>query len=160
VDLFPEFAYRLGRTDVASAPGPYGLLTQGRWRDAADYWRYCPYERAMALAEGPDPAARLAALAELDALGAVPLARIVRRRLRDQGVAAPRGPAQTTRANPAGLTSRQLEVLELLAEGLSDAEIAGRLVLSVRTASNHVAAVLDKLGVHTRAEAADAFRQN
>jgi DNA-binding NarL/FixJ family response regulator len=43
----------------------------------------------------------------------------------------PRGPADT-RANPPGLTARQLEVLALLREGLSDAEIAKRLVLSVR----------------------------
>lgn len=156
-DLFPELAYRLGRTDI-DAPGPFGLLLAGKWREAADYWRDCPYERAMALAEGPDPDARLAALTELDTLGAAPLARIVRRRLRDQGITAPRGPAQTTRSNPAGLTARQLEVLELLGQGLSDAEIAGRLVLSTRTASNHVAAVLDKLGVHTRAEAVETFR--
>jgi DNA-binding NarL/FixJ family response regulator len=49
-------------------------------------------------------------------------------------------------------------VLQLLSEGLSNAEIANRLVLSVRTAANHVAAVLDKLGVHSRAEAVEAGR--
>ena len=157
-DLLPELAYRLHRDGGPEMPGPYGLLTLGRWRDAAEYWRGCPYERAMALAEGPDAEAQLEALAELEALGATPLSRIVRRRLRDQGITPPRGPAQTTRANPAGLTARQLEVAELLAQGLSDAEIAARLVLSVRTASNHVAAVLDKLGVHTRAEAAAVLR--
>lgn len=157
MELLPELAYRLGRTDPP-LPGPYGLLAQGRWREAAELWRECPYERAMAMAESPDTTDVLTALAELDTLGAVPLARIVRRRLRDRGITPPRGPAQTTRANPAGLTARQLEVFELLGQGLSDAEIADRLVLSVRTASNHVAAVLDKLGVHTRVEAAEVFR--
>ncbi len=158
----PELGYWLakaGRPHPGSGEhGPYGLLLAGRWREAARLWRDCPYERALALSESPDPADLLTALNALDALGAAPLARIVRRRLRDLGVTAPRGPASTTRTNPAGLTARQLEVLQLLSEGLSNAEIATRLVLSVRTAANHVAAVLDKLGVHSRAEAVEAGR--
>jgi DNA-binding NarL/FixJ family response regulator len=60
----------------------------------------------------------------------------------------------TTRANPAGLTARQLEVLSLLTEGLTNAEIADRLVVSPRTAEHHVAAVLTKIGASTRREAA------
>ena len=70
------------------------------------------------------------------------------------GVSVPRGPRATTRANPAGLTARQLAVLELLREGLTNAEIADRLVLSVRTVDHHVAAILSKLGVSSRREAA------
>ena len=70
-----------------------------------------------------------------------------------------RGPRATTRANPAGLTERQLDVLELLSEGLTNAQIAERLVLSVRTVDHHVAAVLDKLGVPSRHEAAGAARR-
>ena len=58
----------------------------------------------------------------------------------------PHGPRAPTRANPAGLTARQLEVLSLLAAGLTNAEIADRLVVSPRTAEHHVAAVLAKLG--------------
>jgi DNA-binding NarL/FixJ family response regulator len=54
---------------------------------------------------------------------------------------------------------RQAEVLGLLADGLSNADIANRLVVSVRTAGNHVAAVLDKLGVHSRAEAVARGRE-
>jgi DNA-binding NarL/FixJ family response regulator len=65
----------------------------------------------------------------------------------------PRGPAEGTRHNPAGLTRRQLEVLRLLGEGLTNAQIAGRLVLSVRTVDTHVAAVLAKLGLRSRREA-------
>ena len=63
------------------------------------------------------------------------------------------GPARATRTNPAGLTARQRDVLELLMTGATNAQIAERLVLSVRTADNHVAAVLHKLGVHQRADA-------
>jgi DNA-binding NarL/FixJ family response regulator len=87
-------------------------------------------------------------------LGAEPLARRVMLRMRELGVRVPKGPRKTTRANPAGLTARQLEVLGLVAEGLTNAEIAERLVLSERTAEHHVAAVLTKLGATTRREAA------
>ena len=66
----------------------------------------------------------------------------------------PRGPRESSRANPAGLTARQLEVLSLLADGLTNAEIADRLVVSPRTAEHHVAAVLTKLGAATRRDAA------
>ena len=136
---------------------PYAMLAQGRWRGAEALWRAAgtPYEAAMALAESPDAADRLAALAELDALGAEPLSRVVRLRLRDQGVTRiPRGPTSSTRDNPAGLTDRQVEVVQLLADGLTNSEIAARLVLSVRTVDSHVAAVLDKLGARTRRDVA------
>jgi DNA-binding CsgD family transcriptional regulator len=136
---------------------PYALQATGRWREAAAAWRAagCPYEHAAALADSPEPADLLAALAELDALGAEPLARRVRARLREVGVVRiPRGPVDVTRQNPAGLTERQVEVLRLLRQGLTNAEIAERLVLSVRTVDTHVAAVLAKLGLHSRRDVA------
>jgi DNA-binding NarL/FixJ family response regulator len=143
------------RVPVARPDHPYALQLAGRWQDAVKAWEDAgyPYERAAALAESPAPADQLAAVAELDLLGAVPLAHRIRRRLRAEGTRVPRGPAAATREHPAGLTERQQEVLALLAEGLTNAEIADRLVLSVRTAANHVAAVLEKLGVHSREEA-------
>jgi DNA-binding NarL/FixJ family response regulator len=66
----------------------------------------------------------------------------------------PRGPRPATRAHPAGLTERQVDVLGMLGEGLTNAEIAARLVVSVRTVDHHVSAVLTKLGVPTRRDAA------
>jgi DNA-binding CsgD family transcriptional regulator/tetratricopeptide (TPR) repeat protein len=141
---------------MAESDHPYALLAAGRWREAADRWQRagCPYEYALALADSPDPADMLAALSTLDALGAEPLARRVRRRLKELGVARiPRGPVPSTRDNPAGLTQRQVEVVRLLADGLSNAEIAEHLVLSIRTVDTHVGAVLTKLDARTRREA-------
>src|ERR1700722_17295134 len=101
-----------------------------------------------------DDQSLVAALEIARGLGAEPLERRVVRRMRELGVRVPRGPRTATRSNAGGLTTRQLEVLILLAEGLSNAEIAERLVLSPRTAEHHVAAVLAKLGATTRWEAA------
>jgi len=149
--------------DLTGSPpdNPHTLLAVGRWREAQQAWtaRGYPYEAAAARSESPSPVEQLAALSDLDALGAVPLAQRLRRRLRSRGVSVPRGPAVSTRENPGGLTVRQAEVLGLLADGLSNADIANRLVVSVRTAGNHVAAVLDKLGVHSRAEAVARGRE-
>ena len=142
---------------VDGSQHPYALQTAGHWREAAHAWQTagCPYEHAAALAESPDPADKLTALAALDALGAEPLARLIRAELRGLGVRRiPRGPLAATRENPAGLTERQLQVMRLLVQGLTNPEIADRLVVSVRTVDNHVSAVLDKLGVHTRRQAA------
>jgi len=76
-------------------------------------------------------------------------------RLRGLGVTRlPRRPQPGTLTNPAGLTDRQLEILRLVAAGLSNAEIAQRLVVSTRTVDHHVSAILAKLGVPTRREAA------
>jgi DNA-binding NarL/FixJ family response regulator len=55
--------------------------------------------------------------------------------------------------DPAGLTDREVEVLELVAEGATNAEIAARLGLSVRTVDHHVSAILSKLGARSRREA-------
>jgi DNA-binding NarL/FixJ family response regulator len=72
----------------------------------------------------------------------------------------PRGPRPTTRENPFGLTPRQMEVLVLLAQELTNAEIASRLHLSVKTVDHHVSAVLAKLDVPDREAAAELAQQN
>jgi NarL family two-component system response regulator LiaR len=63
--------------------------------------------------------------------------------------------ARTSLPEPqSGLTSRELEVLQLLAEGKTDAEIAAALFISRRTAATHVRHIYDRLDVSSRAEAA------
>jgi DNA-binding CsgD family transcriptional regulator len=146
-----------GEPVPVSGEHPYTLLASGQWREAATLWQTAgaPYEHALALTHSPDTPDLLAALAIADDLGARPLARRIRARLRALGVARiPRGPSERTRASPAGLTTRQTEVLRLLVQGRTNAEIAGELVLSVRTVDTHVAALLAKLGVRDRRDAA------
>jgi DNA-binding NarL/FixJ family response regulator len=75
------------------------------------------------------------------------------------GYTLPRGKARSTRENVAGLTARQAEVLGLLARGLSNADIADDLFLSLRTVENHVAAVLLKLDVPNRDAAVARARE-
>ena len=60
----------------------------------------------------------------------------------------------TVSSDPVSLTEREREVLKLVAQGLTDAEIADRLVLSAHTVHRHVANVRTKLGVASRAAAA------
>jgi len=62
-------------------------------------------------------------------------------------------PVKRRRAWPAGLTNREVEVLRLLVRGLSNKEIAERLVISRKTAGNHVEHIYTKLGVSNRARA-------
>jgi len=142
--------------DPAQAAEPYASELAGDWAGAAAFWDQagCPYEAALARADSGDEAELRRALDELQALGARPAATIVAGRLRERGVRGlPRGPRPATRENPAGLTPRQLEVLELLAEGMRDSEIAARLVLSERTVGHHVGAILRKLGARNRGQA-------
>jgi ATP/maltotriose-dependent transcriptional regulator MalT len=110
-------------------------------------------ELARAIAErAPSAAVTEAqiALREFERLGAAQqadrTAALLRRLGAADGRSWPRGAGE--------LTKREQEVLSLLAEGLSNAEIADRLVVSRRTAEHHVAKILSKLGLRSRAEAA------
>ena len=132
----------------------------GEARRDATWWRErgFPYEAALALGDADDPAALRQALDELQAMGAAPAATIVARKLRVLGERGlPRGPRRATRANPAGLTPRELDVLALVADGLRNAQIAERLFVSEKTVDHHVSAILRKLGVSSRTEAARKY---
>jgi DNA-binding CsgD family transcriptional regulator/tetratricopeptide (TPR) repeat protein len=139
-------------------PEPYALMIAGEWAAAALAWQKlgAPYERALALADGPEDALR-EALGILEELGAGPLTAIVRQKLRELGARGiPRGPRASTKGNPAGLTRRQVQVLTLLVRGHTNAELAKRLYISAKTVDHHVSSILEKLEVHSRAEAVAA----
>jgi DNA-binding CsgD family transcriptional regulator len=163
-----ELAYWRWRAGLDSqvpsglAAEPYAVQISGDWRRAAELWTEigCPYEAALALADADDEDTLRQAFDELQRLGARPAATIVARRLRERGFrGVPRGPRAATRANPANLTPREVDVLALVAEGLHNAEIAERLYLAEKTVDHYVSAILRKLDVRTRAQAsAEAVR--
>jgi DNA-binding CsgD family transcriptional regulator len=135
---------------------PYRLEMAGDWARASERWATlgCRYSAAFALIDADDESALQRALGELQALGAHPAAAIVARRLRERGALnLPRGQRPATRANPANLTRRELEVLTLVTDGMHNAEIAGRLFLAEKTVGHHVSAILRKLGVSNRVQA-------
>jgi DNA-binding CsgD family transcriptional regulator/tetratricopeptide (TPR) repeat protein len=160
-------AWRM-RAGIVEAPPehaaePYRLELAGDFARAAQAWLDlgCGYNAAVVLCCAGEADGLRWALAEFQRLGARPAAAIAAQRLRELGERdLPRGPRESTRSNPSQLTPRELEVLELVAQGFSDAEIAKRLFLSKRTVHHHVSAILRKLGVNTRAQAAAQFRQS
>jgi DNA-binding CsgD family transcriptional regulator len=167
-----EFAWLLWQagdrdlpTGLKDLAEPYALQIAGDFAGAAAAWRAigCPYEEARALAESDDPDSIRLAVASFDRLGAVPAMKHAIRRLRALGVRdvpqVRRGPRPATRANRANLTRRQAEVLDLVAAGSTNAEIATRLFVSPKTVEQHVSAILAKLGTRTRREAIRRARE-
>lgn len=88
------------------------------------------------------------------------LAAAIRRCAAGEVVVDPSLAAQALRAGPCPLSSRERDVLAACAEGLSTADIAGRLWLSEGTVRNRVSEILGKLGARNRAEAVDIARQH
>jgi DNA-binding CsgD family transcriptional regulator/tetratricopeptide (TPR) repeat protein len=140
---------------------PYRLVVAGEWEEASRLWTDldCPYEAALALHDATEETALRQALKIFTRLGALAAAQLTRHKMRALGIRSiPAGPRAATRADPAGLTRREHEVLELICGGHTNAEIAARLFLSVKTVDHHVSAVLAKLGTPTREAAARAFQ--
>jgi len=143
------------------APEPHSEMIRHDWAAAADLYADVgwEYDRALMLSLLAEEAALSQAIEIARRLEARPLEERVSRQMKQLGMPVPpvrRRPAVT---NPGGLTSRQLEVIELLAKGLTNAEIAERLYVSTRTAEHHVEAILTKLGVTSRREAARRYAE-
>jgi DNA-binding CsgD family transcriptional regulator len=151
--------HRLGRAlpaELTVAP-PHRRLLDGEPAAAAELWAGLsqPYQQALALIDTGEDTGAFRALDLLDRLGAAAVAARVRRQLREHGaVGVPTGPRASTRANPAGLTARQLGVLELVVLGRTNAEIARQLYITPKTVDHHLSAIFAKLGVRSRTEAA------
>lgn len=149
--------HRLGVTvDATGVAEPYQLLLGGECAAAAQVFQRLstPYDAALALIDTMDPAPCREGLDLLDRLGADAVADRVRRELRSRGMTGiPARRRAATLANSVGLTARQVEVLRLLELGLTNAELAERLFLSVKTVDHHVSAILTKLDVGKRRDA-------
>jgi DNA-binding NarL/FixJ family response regulator len=146
---------------VEPAAEPFRLALDGQLAEAARWWQGigCEFEAGVVLMDSEDDALVRSALDLFEALGSKPAARLAADRLRRLGARVPRGPNAATRRNAAGLTGRELEVIALLAEGLRNAEIAERLVISAKTVDHHVSSLLTKLGVTSRQAAAASARR-
>jgi DNA-binding CsgD family transcriptional regulator len=133
---------------------PYELEINGDWQAAVDAWseRGCRYDAALAQLGGDIDAVQ-AALITFRQLGAKAATRRAVHRLATLRGRTPSTRRSDTSSDPHGLTDRQRQVLELLADGRSDAEIAAALHISRKTVGHHVAAILDKLGVDSRTQA-------
>ena len=148
--------------ETGPLPEPFDRELAGDFSGAAALWEEfdSAYHAGLALSASDDGDELLRAHEILLGIGARPAAAIVARTLRERGVRVARGPRADTREHPAGLTKRELEVLGLVAEGLTNAEIATRLVISEKTVGHHVSSILGKLGVGSRYEAAKVASQD
>ncbi|MDX6326283.1 MAG: hypothetical protein QOK15_2637, partial [Nocardioidaceae bacterium] len=153
----------LGEARPASpAPEPWATWLAGDFAAAASRWDAlgCGYDAAMALLDSEGDEHLRDAMSRFENLGADAAVRRTRTKMRALGLrAVPTGARASTREHPAGLTRRENEVLGLLADGLTNEEIARRLVVSARTVDHHVSAVLAKLGVGSRGAAVAQARR-
>ncbi len=162
-----EIAYWLWKADSLSEKPkliakPFQLQIEGKWKEASNAWGelHCPYEQALALSEGEENAMKKA-IEIFEKLGASATVLLIKQKMRSSGIKRiPKGPRQSTKENFAGLTTRQLEVLKLVAHGKSNSEIADNLYISAKTVDHHVSAIFSKLNIHSRIEAAAFLRSN
>ena len=137
---------------------PYQRQLDRDWAGAACLWTDlgCPFEAGMALLGSADEASLRKALWIFTDLSASATARVTRQKMRQLAIRSiPAGPRAATREHPLGLTRREREVLDLICARHTNAEIAGKLFISVKTVDHHVSAVLAKLGAPTRRAAAN-----
>jgi DNA-binding CsgD family transcriptional regulator/tetratricopeptide (TPR) repeat protein len=145
-----------------------GVAQPLSWSDAASMWvtlerpplaAYCRWRQAEALvaigASRTEASVPLRdAYGVASRLGALPLLREIEMLAQRARLDLAPPPAPSAAARPLGLTSREEEVLGLVARGYTDREIAATLVISVKTASVHVSHILRKLGAPNRRAAA------
>jgi len=123
--------------------------------EEADSWEQlgCPYEQALSLFEGGEDDKRRSLLI-IQQLGADAIYEKLKMDMRSSGIKKiPRGLRGSTKANPAQLTNRELDVLQLLKKGIQNKEIAEALFISPKTVDHHISSILFKLDVNSRSKA-------
>ncbi len=163
-DMWERGATAVWLRRTGSDRGPRGIVAEAYQCEldadpsaAARLWQDLgsPYEAALALLASREEEALREAVAIFADLGAAATVRVARQTMRALGFRSiPAGPRTATRAHPMGLTRREQEVLDLIVDGHTNAEIAGQLFISAKTVDHHVSAVLAKLGVPSREVAA------
>ncbi|HEV8505479.1 MAG TPA: response regulator transcription factor, partial [Chitinophagaceae bacterium] len=124
-------------------------------QEEADSWEKlgCPYEQALSLFDGTEDNKRKA-LSIIQQLGAAAIYEKLKMEMRSSGIKKiPRGLRGSTKSNPAQLTNRELDVLQLLKKGIQNREIAEALFISPKTVDHHISSILFKLDVNSRSKA-------
>ncbi len=138
--------------DDAILAKPFQLELQGKFADAALVWRNigAPFEEAMALMHCGHSGI-LSAIEIFTRIGAQKALALANAEARSKGVrGVKRGRYRSANENSVGLTAREVQVLQLVSKGLSNAEIALQLRRSERTVEHHVSAMLGKTQTHNR----------
>ena len=150
--------------DLADLPGPIALELAGDIAGAAQEWRAAGYSYQGMLAwlwtqgDAIEEALRDARQAS-DAMGTSAATEAILRLATQRGIALSdksrkRGPYRASRNHPLGLTGREVDILRMIVDGVSNREIAQRLNRSLRTIEHHVSAILGKMGIENRVQAA------
>jgi DNA-binding CsgD family transcriptional regulator/Tfp pilus assembly protein PilF len=155
-----EFAFWLQKVRKLHLPVEevyegYEINSVTKAHNAAALWAKsgCPYQEALCLFAGKDDDKRKA-ITLVHELGANAVYEKMKSEMRGFGIKnIPRGIRKTTQSNPALLTQRELDVLQLLNEGLQNKEIAARLFISAKTVDHHISSILYKLEVNSRTKA-------
>jgi DNA-binding CsgD family transcriptional regulator/tetratricopeptide (TPR) repeat protein len=158
--LNSEFAFWLQKArkkdlGLSELYEPYKLLKEGKIELAVGFWESagCPFDKAIALFAGGEEDMKNALLI-FQQIGASAVYEKIKMEMRAGGIKKiPRGLRESTKANPAQLTNRELDVLHLLQKGIQNKEIAGALFISPKTADHHISNILFKLDVNSRAKA-------
>lgn len=154
---FAFWLYKSRKTKLAIKEPytPYKYILENKITNAVIFWDElgCPYEKAITLLDG-DEENKKKGLMELQEMGATAIFEKAKKIVRAAGIRRiPRGKRASTISNPAHLTNREIEVLQLLQTGRQNKEIASSLFISAKTVDHHISSILFKLDVNSRNKA-------